>query len=303
MSGMYVDGKWQPNDFPTDQSGTFQRQPTTFRRRDVEVTSKRYHLYVSLACPWAHRTLICRALLNLEPHLDVSIVDYFMGESGWEFSNRPGASQDHLYGAKRLGELYLKSDPKFSGRVTVPIMWDKQTQKIVNNESRDIMELLATKFATLSSSQVELYPHLFTTQVNEWIDRNYESINNGVYKCGFAKSQQAYEDAYTELFRALDNCEQHLQKNEYLCGEQLTAADIALFTTLIRFDSVYYSHFKCNRQHLYEFPNLWRFTKNIFHKPKVAETCNFDHIKRHYFESHKKLNPSGIVPKGPNLRL
>lgn len=303
MSGVFIDGKWHKEGFPTDSNGSFTRKPTSFRNQIEEAESGRYHLYISLACPWAHRTLIVRKLKGLEPHIGLSIVDYFMGEQGWFFSEREGATQDLLFGSERLGQVYLKADPKYTGRVTVPVLWDKDKQTIVNNESREIMRIFSTKFSSLVSDSIDLCPPALEANIDEWIDRNYESINNGVYKCGFATSQEAYDKAYQELFDALDVCESHLMKHRFLCGEQLTEADIALFTTLIRFDAVYYSHFKCNRQHVYEYPGLWRFVKELYHEFGLAETCNFHHIKHHYYESHPAINPTGIVPNGPKLPL
>jgi glutathionyl-hydroquinone reductase len=304
--GVLVKGKWVSEREQEDQQGKFVRPSTTFRDRitadgssGYPAAADRYHLYVSLACPWAHRTLIMRSLKGLTEAISVSIVDPVMGENSWEFSSAPGATPDSVNHAHYLWEIYVKTQPDYTGRVTVPILWDTQTQTIVNNESREIIRMLNTEFAEYATNAIDLYPEHLQEQIDQTIDAIYQPINNGVYRAGFATQQGAYDEAVTELFTALDHWEGVLNEQRYLCGNQLTEADICMFTTLLRFDAVYYVHFKCNLRRIVDYPNLWGYLRDIYQYPGVKATCNLDHIKQHYYKSHPKVNPSGIVPKGP----
>lgn len=311
--GMLIDGKWVL-DTPatTDSQGRFLRGETTFRNRITadgtgglkagafKAEPGRYHLYVSLACPWAHRTLIMRKLKGLEQAISLSVVDYHMGEEGWRFSGRLGADfADSVNGKTLLREIYLLADPAFTGRVTVPVLWDKAGGTIVNNESVEIMRFMDTEFAAAGSTGPSYYPPHLAQEVERIIAHNYQHINNGVYRAGFARSQQAYEEAVLELFQALDKWEAVLERQRYLAGDQITEADWCLFTTLIRFDAVYFTHFKCNLRRITDYPNLWNYLKELYQVPGVGETCNLEHIKRHYYGSHGSINPTGIVPLGP----
>ena len=306
-TGMMIDGEWKNEGYEKDEKGRFQRNPTTFRDRITADGStrfppvaNRYHLYVSYACPWAHRTLIMLQLKGLDDAISISVVDPYMGEDGWQFSDFRNAIPDTVNNIKYLREVYAKADSNYTGRVTVPILWDKETATIVNNESREIIRMFDTQFADIAKD-VDLYPKELREKIDEAIDEIYEPINNGVYKAGFAQSQSAYEEAVTELFAALDRWESVLDKQAYLCGDVLTEADICMFTTLYRFDAVYYVHFKCNVRHIWNYPNLWNYVKKIYQHPGVKETCNLEHIKLHYYQSHPHINPSGIVPSGPAI--
>ncbi|MFM7423924.1 MAG: glutathione S-transferase family protein [Elainella sp.] len=306
--GVLTEGKWVSDRQQEDAKGQFVRPSTTFRNwitadgsSGYQAEANRYHLYVSLACPWAHRTLIMRQLKGLTDAISVSVVDPVIGEHGWEFSDGPGCIPDTVNQARYLWELYIKADQHYTGRVTVPVLWDRQTQTIVNNESREIIRMLDTAFAAVAPGQPDLYPSPLQAQIDQTIDAIYQPINNGVYRAGFATKQAAYDEAVTQLFEALDHWEQVLGSQRYLCGNQLTEADICLFTTLLRFDPVYYSHFKCNLRRILDYPNLWGYLRDIYQLPGVADTCNLDHIKRHYYISHPKVNPTRIVPQGPIL--
>jgi glutathionyl-hydroquinone reductase len=306
--GVLVDGKWVPEREQEDPKGQFVRPATTFRKQitadgssGFKAETDRYHLYVSLACPWAHRTLIMRQLKGLADAISVSIVDPVMGEQGWQFSDAPGSIADFLNQANYLWEIYQKVDPTYSGRVTVPILWDKQTQTIVNNESREIIRMLDTQFGAIAQTDSDFYPADLQAAIDQTIDAIYQPINNGVYRAGFATHQSAYEAAVTELFQALDQWETVLGKQRYLCGDRLTEADICMFTTLLRFDAVYYVHFKCNLHRIVEYPHLWGYLRDLYQHPDVKETCNLEHIKLHYYKSHPKVNPTRIVPLGPIL--
>ncbi|MGG6295396.1 glutathione S-transferase family protein [Leptolyngbya sp. AN02str] len=308
--GMLVNGQWTSKREQEDKEGRFLRPSTTFRNwitsNDVgeyEAERDRYHLYVSLACPWAHRTLIMRSLKGLTDAISISVVNPYMGDEGWSFEDAPGVIPDPIHNAKFLREIYVASEEHFTGRVTVPILWDKKTNTIVNNESREIIRMLDTKFEGIAKPEIDLYPQHLRDKIDEIIDEIYDPINNGVYRAGFAIAQRAYEEAVTELFDALDRWESVLANQRYLCGNQLTEADICMFTTLLRFDPVYYSHFKCNVRHIWQYPNLWGYLRDIYQMPGVAETCNLHHIKQHYYRSHPNVNPSGIVPVGPELDL
>lgn len=265
-----------------------------------------YALYVSLACPWAHRTLIVRALKQLEAVIDVIVVDWFMGDDGWRFPETenqvPGATPDKLYGLKKLRELYFKANPEYTGRFTVPVLWDKQRQTVVNNESKEIIVMLNNEFnAFAGRPELDLFPANRREQITAVAEEFYNSVNNGVYRCGFARSQQAYETAYDELFAELDRLEQRLDHSRYLLGDQLTLADVRLFTTLVRFDPVYHYHFKCNKKRLADYPNLFNYMKDIYQMDGVTATVNFTHIKNHYYQSHPTINPFRIVPRGPEF--
>ncbi len=308
--GQLVDGKWSTEWYKPDEKGRFVRSETTFRGRVSSDGSSpfapeagRYHLYVSLACPWAHRTLIIRALKGLESTIGLSIVDAHMTDNGWHFSTNPGAIPDTVNRCNFMREIYTLADPHYTGRVTVPVLWDKETSTIVNNQSLEVMRILDTGFWAAGEDSINFYPDVLAKKIDAAIEAIYEPINNGVYKAGFATTQEAYDSAVTELFSALDHWEGLLGTRRYLCGEGITEADWCLFTTLIRFDTVYYTHFKCNRQHIYEYPNLWNYLKELYQVPKVSETCNFNHIKRHYYMSHPMVNPHGIVPVGPVIDL
>lgn len=305
--GHLIEGQWRTEShFPTDERGAFVRNKTAFRDRvgegtRFEVEPNRYHLYVSLACPWAHRILIARALLGLEDAISVSISHPLMLEDGWVFSKEKAEIPDTVLGVDYLWQVYTRAKADFTGRVTVPVLWDRKHATIVNNESRELLRMLVTDFAPLHTVKLELSPRSLRSNIDETLDAIYEPINNGVYRAGFATSQDAYEDAVNELFAALDHWEGVLSKQRFTCGNQLTEADICLFTTLLRFDSVYVTHFKCNIRRIVDYPNLWGFVRDVYQTPGVAETCRLDHIKQHYYGSHPSVNPSGIVPVGPEV--
>jgi len=303
--GMLIDGKWDAGDGKwASKDGKFRRADSQFRCSDgvnavtngFEAESDRYHLYVSLACPWAHRTLIFRKLKGLESIIPVTVVHPHMLENGWQFS-RP----EPLYGFDYAHQLYSKADPHYTGRVTVPILWDRKRETIVCNESAEIIRIFNSAFDALTHNHDDYYPVALRSEIDEINAFVYDRINNGVYKCGFATSQEAYEQAYDELFDALDRVESILGEQRYLVGHQLTEADWRLFTTLIRFDAVYYSHFKCNLKRISDYPDLSEYLRDLYQHPGVAETVDFDHIKQHYFYSHESINPTRIVPKGPLL--
>lgn len=313
--GLLVDGVWHDQWYDTKASGgRFERSASQFRNwvtadgsagpsgvDGFKAEAGRYHLYVSLACPWAHRTLIFRALKGLEEVISVSVVDYLMAEEGWTFSDKDGATPDHLYGSKRLYEIYTRADPHYSGRVTVPVLWDKQQQTIVSNESAEIIRMLNSAFNAFGDASLDFYPEALRGKIDALNDFIYPNINNGVYRAGFATTQPAYEEAYNQLFSALDKIEDTLSNQRYLTGAQLTEADWRLFTTLVRFDPVYVGHFKCNKQRIADYPNISNYVRDLYQVKGVAETVNFTHIKNHYYMSHKTINPTGIVPSGPVL--
>ncbi len=309
-TGMMIEGKWSKEGYEKDEKGRFMRNPTTFRNwikadgsSDFKPETGRYHLYVSYACPWAHRTLIMRKLKGLEEAISLAIVDPLMADEGWFFSNYPGSIPDKINNAKYLREIYAKADSQYTGRVTVPILWDKQNNTIVNNESREIIRMLDEEFNSIAKNTVSFCPENLKSAIDKAIDTIYQPINNGVYRAGFATTQAAYSEAVTKLFEALDYWEEILAKQKYLCGDILTEADFCMFTTLIRFDAVYYVHFKCNIRHLWDYPNLWNYLKNLYQYPGVKETCNLEHIKTHYYMSHPHINPTGIVPQGPEINF
>jgi len=261
----------------------------------------RYHLYVSHACPWAHRTMIFRTLKGLEDVISVSVVHPLMPAESWVFGDYPGATVDHVNKAHYLYENYLKVDPDFNGLVTVPVLWDKKHQTIVNNESSEIIRMLNSAFDDYSNSEIDFYPESLRKKIDAINDVVYSNINNGVYRAGFATTQTAYDKAFDRLFNTMDELEEMLSRQRYLVGNQLTESDWRLFTTLIRFDAVYYNHFKTNKKRLIDYQNLWGYTRELYQVPGVAETVNMDHIKYHYFASHRSINPTGIVPKGPEI--
>ncbi|WP_455199026.1 glutathione S-transferase family protein, partial [Kaarinaea lacus] len=258
-------------------------------------------LFVSYACPWAHRTLIFRALKGLQDVISVSVVHPIMPSESWVFGDYPGATVDHINNAHYLYENYLKADPGFDGLVTVPVLWDRKNGTIVNNESSEIIRMLNSAFEDYSTSAVDFYPESLHEEIDAINDVVYNNVNNGVYRAGFATTQTAYEKAFDDLFNTMDKLEKLLSSQRYLVGKHITEADWRLFTTLVRFDSVYYNHFKTNRKRLMDYPNLWAYTRELYQVPGVAETVNMDHIKQHYFASHRSINPAGIVPKGPEI--
>lgn len=313
--GLLVAGQWQNKWYDTKSTGgRFKRPETQFRHvirpeadADFPAEAGRYHLYVSLACPWAHRALIVRKLKNLESAITVSVVNSLMGEEGWAFDDsEPGATKDHLFGLDRLHKVYTKAKSDYTGRVTVPVLWDKKRNTIVNNESAEIIRMLNAAFDDLDgvgNPSLDLYPAALRQSIDEINAFVYDNINNGVYKAGFATTQQAYEEAFDALFGALDEIDERLAANRYLVGERITEADWRLFTTLVRFDAVYVGHFKCNRQRIADYPNLSGYLRELYQWPGVAGTVCFDHIKNHYYRSHPTINPTRIVPKGPELSL
>ncbi|MFC3024705.1 glutathione S-transferase family protein [Vibrio zhugei] len=304
--GKLIEGVWYDQWYDTKQSkGRFQREDAGFRdhisddaNAPFPAESGRYHLYVSLACPWAHRALIFRELKGLTDHIDITVVCPDMLQHGWVFG-----MPEPLYGLTKLHQLYTKAKPDYSGRVTVPVLWDKQTETIVSNESADIIRMFNSAFNEITGNHDDFYPQHLREQIDEWNAFIYPNVNNGVYRCGFATTQEAYEDAYDDLFAALDKIERHLATHRYLVGGQITEADWRLFTTLIRFDAVYFGHFKCNARRIQDYPNLREYTKELYQYGKVAQTTDFYHIKRHYYFSHTMINPTQVVPKGPQLDL
>lgn len=309
--GLLVDGKWVDQWYDTKESdGKFVRQDSMFRHQisnepssEFQPESGRYHLYVSLACPWAHRTLIFRKLKGLEEHITVSVVSPDMLSNGWEFGQYEAATKDHLFNFEYMHEVYTKDTPDITSRVTVPVLWDKKTNKIVNNESSEIIRIFNTAFNELTGNKADFYPCELRAQIDEINDFVYPKINNGVYRSGFATTKEAYEEAVTELFAALDVLEERLTKQRFLNGNKQTEADWRLFTTLIRFDPVYVGHFKCNLKRIADYPALSGYMRDLYQTDGVAETVNFDHIKRHYYYSHDMINPTQIVPLGPVMDL
>ena len=309
--GVLIEGKWFSERDQEDSQGRFVRPSTTFRNTITADGSSgfkaepgRYHLYISWACPWAHRTAIMRQLKGLEDAIALSVVAPEIDQNGWEFSDEPsGCIPDTVNDTRYLWEIYTKADPDYSGRVTVPVLWDTETATIVNNESREIIRMFDTQFDAIARKDVNFYPEDLRAVVDETIDAIYQPINNGVYRAGFATTQSAYEEAVTELFDALDYWERVLAEQRYLCGDRITEADWCMFTTLLRFDPVYYVHFKCNLRRIVDYPNLWNYLKELYQLPGVKETCNLDHIKRHYYKSHPNVNPTRIVPKGPLINF
>jgi putative glutathione S-transferase len=302
MVNQFIDGEWVTDYDPTNEAGEFERQPTSFRDRvDPEAAEAgRYHLYVSYACPWAHRTLVTRKLLGLEDAISVDVVDPYRDEGGWQFTpEKEGCTTDSINGFDYLREVYVEADPDYTGRVTVPVLWDKQEETIVNNESREIMRNLTTVFAELGNG-ADLAPSDLRDDIDDVLDQIYEPINNGVYRTGFAETQEAYDEAVTELFDALDYWDDQLADQRYLVGDRLTEADIAMYTTLVRFDEVYHTHFMCNHKLIREYDNLWPYLRDLYQTAGFGETTHMDHIKEHYYTTHPDVSPKRIVPMGPD---
>ncbi|MEK1940058.1 MAG: glutathione S-transferase family protein [Pseudomonas sp.] len=310
--GLLVDGQWQDQWYNTADGGRFKRENAQ-RRNWVTATGEpgpsgeggfkaeagRYHLYVSLACPWAHRTLIFRQLKGLESLVDVSVVSWLMRENGWTFDKAHGSTGDALDDLKLMYQRYTADDAHYTGRVTVPVLWDKKLKRIVSNESSEIIRMFNSAFDQLTGNHLDLYPEQLRGQIDALNERIYPNVNNGVYRAGFATTQEAYEEAYDGVFSTLDWLENLLEKNRYLAGDAITEADWRLFTTLIRFDAVYHGHFKCNHKRIEDYPNLSNWLRELYQWPRVAETVDFEHIKHHYYASHLTINPTGVVPKGP----
>lgn len=316
--GMLDNGVWKDVWYDTKSTGgRFKRSTSSFRNwvtKDgsagpsgeggFKAEAGRYHLYVSLACPWAHRTLIFRELMGLQDAITVDVVDYHMGENGWEFKKRDGATGDSLMGKDYLHQVYTEADPHYTGRVTVPALWDKQKKTIVSNESAEIIRMFNSAFADIADPKApDFYPEELRGEIDEINDLVYNTVNNGVYKAGFATEQDVYEENVAALFDTLDKLEERLSGQRYLVGEKLTEADWRLFTTLIRFDPVYVGHFKCNIRRIADYPNLFGYLRELYQMPGIAGTVNFTHIKNHYYGSHATINPNGIVPVGPEMDL
>ena len=315
--GLFVDGVWHSQWYDTSATGgRFVPTEPIFRNwvtPDGSAGSSgeggfaaerdRYHLYVSLACPYAHRTVIFRKLKQLESVISMSVLDPVMGEQGWEFGSGPGTTTDMVNSKRRLGEIYLLADPRYTGRVSVPVLWDKERHTIVNNESPEIIRMLNSSFAALTNDRADYYPEDLRAEIDRINARVYNDVNIGVYRAGFATAQPAYEEGCRAVFVALDWIEDILSRQRYLAGARLTEADWRLFTTLVRFDAVYYSHFKCNLRRIVDYPNLWNYLRELYQVPGIADTVNLDHIKRHYYMSMTAINPTRIVPLGPKLNF
>ena len=311
--GLLVDGVWHDRWYDTESTGgRFVRSDSQYRHwitpdgaagpsgeGGFAAEPGRYHLYVSLACPWAHRVLIVRALKRLESAIPVSVVHWRMAEQGWTFVDGPGVVPDPIHGARFLHQVYSAADPAYSGRVTVPLLWDRKTGRIVNNESAEIIRMLTRAFDGVGAVPGDYSPEPLLAEIDAVNARVYEGLNNGVYKAGFATSQAAYDEAVAAVFETLDWLEDRLSGRRWLVGGRLTEADIRLFTTLVRFDEVYHGHFKCNVRRIVDYPALWGFTRDLYQQPGIAGTVSMTHIKRHYYQSHRHINPTGIVPAGP----
>ena len=313
--GLLVDGKWQDKWYNTEENGgRFKREDAGFRNwvtadgsagptgvGGFKAESDRYHLYVSLACPWAHRTLVYRKLKGLEDIIPISVVNPYMGEHGWTFAEGEGVIADPLIHADYAYELYIKAKPNYTGRVTVPILWDKKTNTIVSNESSEIIRMFNSAFDEVGALAGDFSPASLLPEIDDINAFVYSTINNGVYKAGFSTTQEAYEEAVIELFAALDTLEARLADKRYLTGSTITEADWRLFTTLVRFDAVYVGHFKCNLRRIIDYPNLWGYLRDLYQVPGIAETVNMEHIKQHYYTSHANINPTRIIPIGPAI--
>jgi putative glutathione S-transferase len=317
--GLLVDGAWHGDDPGKEfgsrtKDGHFVRKATAFHnfvtadgspgptgQGGFPAERGRYHLYVSLACPWAHRTLIVRKLKKLEDVISVSVTVALLGKKGWEFGTEPGATLDTINGKPTVADVYVLGDPHYTGRASVPVLWDKKQRIVVNNESSEIIRMLNSAFDAFTDVHTDYYPAELRAEIDRVNDIVYPSVNNGVYRAGFATTQAAYEEAARELFATLDQLDERLSRQRYLVGRQMTEADVRLFTTLVRFDAVYYSHFKCNLRRIVDYPNLGTYLRDLYQVPGVAETVSLDHIKRHYYGSHRNVNPTGIVPIGPLL--
>jgi len=310
--GKLIEGVWQDVWYDTKSTGgKFVRMDAKFRNwitadgtnapsgEAFEAEAGRYHLYVSYACPWAHRTLIFRKLKGLEDMVGLSVVNHFMGSDGWTFHEGEGVIPDPNVEAEFMHQVYTAADPSFTGRVTVPVLWDKKTKTIVSNESSEIIRMFNSAFDHLGAKPGDYNPEALRDEIDEVNERVYHTLNNGVYKCGFATTQEAYEEAFVALFDTLDWLEDRLSKQRYVAGEAITEADWRLFTTLARFDAVYYGHFKTNLRRIVDYPNLWAYTRELYQVPGVKSTVNMHHIKHHYYGSHESINPTRIVPMGP----
>jgi putative glutathione S-transferase len=309
--GQLVDGEWRQDWYETKSAGgRFVRKDSSFRdwiRADGSTPyapeAGRYHLYVANACPWAHRTMIFRKLKKLEHVVSISIVDPFMGEHGWTFGDDPDGTPDEIHGSRALHELYTRARPDYTGRVTVPLLWDRKTDTAVNNESSEIIRMFNREFDAFGDGSLDFYPEALRSEIDAVNDLVYGAVNNGVYRCGFATTQEAYEEAFGELFGTLDQLDERLSSRRYLIGDQITEADWRLFPTLVRFDAVYVGHFKCNKLRIADYDHLSGYLRELYQVPGIAETVHFDHIKRHYYQSHESINPTRIVPAGPRLDL
>ncbi|MDH3232312.1 MAG: glutathione S-transferase family protein [Alphaproteobacteria bacterium] len=313
--GQLVNGKWEVDGADGRKTdGKFKRTEAAFRNwvtRDgspgpsgdggFKAEPGRYHLYVAYACPWAHRTLIVRELKGLTDVIDVSIVHPFMGKMGWSFEKDGDAQGDPLFGAKYIHEIYIRGLANYTGRASVPVLWDKERGTVASNESSEIIRMFNSEFDEWGDPSVDLYPEPLRAEIDAVNEGIYHNLNNGVYKCGFATSQEAYEEAFHALFDEVEGLEARLATNRYLVGDRITEADWRLFATLVRFDPVYFGHFKCNKRRIYDYPNLWNYTKELYQVPGIAPTVNLDHIKRHYYGSHETVNPTRIVPVGPEI--
>ena len=313
--GMLVDGVWRDDDEAlVDEDGRLQRPSSVFRNwvtadgapgptgdGGFRAEPGRYHLYIARACPWAHRAAIFRELKGLQDMVGLSVTHWLMAENGWTFADGPGVIPDTVEGADTVWQLYVKSDPTYTGRVTVPVLWDTQTSRVVSNESADIIRMFNSAFDAVGAADGDFYPEALRGEIDAVNERVYDGLNNGVYKAGFAKRQAAYDEAVAGVFDTLDWVESRLAGQRYLVGDTLTEADWRLFTTLLRFDAVYHGHFKCNRRRIVDYPALWAYTRRLYAHPAVAPTVDMDHIKRHYYQSHRHINPTGIVPEGPAL--
>ncbi|WP_305845066.1 glutathione S-transferase family protein [Photobacterium leiognathi] len=313
--GLLVDGKWHTDWYDTKSTGgKFERKASSFRNwitkdgsagitgeAGFKAEPNRYHLYVSLACPWAHRAIIYRQLKGLDSMIPMSVVNAYMGENGWNFEAGDGVVADPIFNAQFLHQIYTQADPDYTGRVTVPVLWDKHKQTIVSNESADIIRMLNSAFDDVGAVKVDFYPQTLRQQVDELNDFVYANINNGVYRAGFATTQEAYDEAVIALFDTLEVIEQRLSTQRYLLGDHITEADWRLFTTLVRFDAVYVGHFKCNLKRIVDFPHLWGYVRDLYQVDGIAQTVDIDYIKAHYYGSHETINPTRIIPKGPVL--
>ncbi len=315
--GLLVDGQWQDKWYDTESSGgRFEREDAGFRnwvtvdgsagpsgKNGFKAEANRYHLYVSLACPWANRTTIYHQLKGLEDIISISVVHPFMGDKGWTFAEGTGVIADPIMNARYLYEIYTAAKPDYTGRVTVPILWDKKTNTIVSNESSEIIRMLNSAFDKVGAVAVDFLPSESITEIDDINAFVYDAVNNGVYKAGFATKQEVYEEAVSTLFDALDTLEARLATQRYLVGDTITEADWRLFTTLVRFDAVYVGHFKCNIRRIIDYPNLWGYLRDLYQVPGIAETVNMAHIKAHYYTSHASINPTGIIPLGPDIEF
>jgi putative glutathione S-transferase len=313
--GLLIDGRWHDRWYDTSANdGRFVRSGAQYRNfvtpsgapgpsgvGGFTAEQGRYHLYVSLACPWSHRALLMCALKGLGGMISHSVVHWYMGRDGWTFESGEGVIPDNITGARAVYEIYAKADPNYTGRVTLPVLWDKKHGTIVSNESSEIIRMLNSAFDDLGATPGDYYPEALRAEIDTINARIYNSVNDGVYKAGFSTTQHAYDEAVRPLFKTLDWLEARLDCQRFLVGERLTEADIRLFPTLVRFDAVYVGHFKCNLRRLVDYPNLWAFTRDIYQMPGISDTVDFAHIKRHYYQSHQSVNPAGIVPEGPVL--